>query len=129
VGGLPLYCLCRPVAIARSTAVALRVVDAIDDDIALFVTTSGTTWCAQGRVAPAAALTVQLHCHPLPSASRGGGCWLCRPSHTRAVSKVLVRSPLACTAPGERMSRHASYVRQLPAAVAELCSGRRSMRW
>ena len=84
----------------RNPPAALRVGDPIDDDVALVVTTSGTTGTPKGAMLTAAALTASA------SATHdrlgGPGSWLLAvpPYHIAGV-QVLVRSVLAGTAPVE----------------------------
>jgi o-succinylbenzoate---CoA ligase len=108
----------------RSTLSALRVGEAIDDDIALVVTTSGTTGAPKGALLTAAALTASA----TATHDRLGepGRWLLAlPPHHIAGVQVLVRSLLAGTVPVELDVSTRFDVSQLPSAVAELGSGRR----
>ena len=108
----------------RSTLSALRVGEAIDDDIALVVTTSGTTGAPKGALLTAAALTASATA--THDRLGGPGRWLLAlpPYHIAGV-QVLVRSLLAGTVPVELDVSTGFDVNQLPAAVAELGSGRR----
>ena len=103
---------------------ALRVGEAIDDDIALVVTTSGTTGAPKGALLTAAALTASATA--THDRLGGPGRWLLAlpPYHIAGV-QVLVRSLLAGTVPVELDVSTGFDVNQLPAAVAELGSGRR----
>ena len=103
---------------------ALRVGEAIDDDIALVVTTSGTTGAPKGALLAAAALTASATA--THDRLGGPGRWLLAlpPYHIAGV-QVLVRSLLAGTVPVELDVSTGFDVNQLPAAVAELGSGRR----
>ncbi|WP_414686791.1 o-succinylbenzoate--CoA ligase [Mycobacterium sp.] len=106
-----------------STLSALRVGDAIDDDIALVVTTSGTTGAPKGALLTAAALTASAASthHRLG----GPGRWLLAlpPYHIAGV-QVLVRSLLAGTVPVELDVSAGFDISGLPSAVDELGSGR-----
>jgi o-succinylbenzoate---CoA ligase len=108
----------------RSTLSALRVGEAIDDDIALVVTTSGTTGAPKGALLTAAALTASATA--THDRLGGPGRWLLAlpPYHIAGV-QVLVRSLLAGTVPVELDVSTGFDVNQLPAAAAELGSGRR----
>jgi o-succinylbenzoate---CoA ligase len=108
----------------RSMLSALRVGEAIDDDIALVVTTSGTTGAPKGALLTAAALTASATA--THDRLGGPGRWLLAlpPYHIAGV-QVLVRSLLAATVPVELDVSTGFDVNQLPAAVAELGSGRR----
>ena len=103
---------------------ALRVGDAIDDDIALVATTSGTTGAAKGALLTAAALSASA------SATHdrlgGPGSWLLAlpPYHIAGV-QLLVRSVLAGSAPVELDVSAGFDVTQLPSAVSRLGPGRR----
>jgi O-succinylbenzoic acid--CoA ligase len=103
---------------------ALRVGEAIDDDIVLVVTTSGTTGAPKGALLTAAALTASATA--THDRLGGPGRWLLAlpPYHIAGV-QVLVRSLLAGTVPVELDVSTGFDVNQLPAAVAELGSGRR----
>lgn len=79
---------------------ALRVGDQIDDDVALVVTTSGTTGAPKGALLTAAALIASASAthHRLG----GPGNWLLAvPAIHIAGLQVLVRSALAGTVPVE----------------------------
>ena len=108
----------------RSTLSALRVGEAIDDDIALVVTTSGTTGAPKGALLTAAALTASATA--THDRLGGPGRWLLAlpPYHIAGV-QVLVRSLLAGTVPVELDVSTGFDINQLPAAAAELGSGRR----
>ena len=108
----------------RSTLSALRVGEAIDDDIALVVTTSGTTGAPKGALLTAAALTASATA--THDRLGGPGRWLLAlPPHHIAGVQVLVRSLLAGTVPVELDVSTGFDINQLPAAAAELGSGRR----
>ena len=108
----------------RSTLAALRVGEAIDDDIAVVVTTSGTTGAPKGALLTAAALTAGA----AASHDRlgGSGRWLLAlpPYHIAGV-QVLIRSLLAGTVPVELDVSAGFDIAELPAAVKELGSDRR----
>ncbi len=108
----------------RSTLAALRVGEAIDDDIALVVTTSGTTGAPKGALLSAAALTAGAAA--THDRLGGPGRWLLAlpPYHIAGV-QVLVRSLLADTTPIELDVSTGFDVAQLPSAVEQLGSGRR----
>ena len=103
---------------------ALRVGEAIGDDIALVATTSGTTGAPKGALLTAAALAASA------SATHdrlgGAGSWLLAlpPYHIAGV-QVLVRSVLAGSAPVELDVSAGFDVAQLPSAVRRLGAGRR----
>ncbi len=106
---------------------ALRVGSDIDDDVALVVTTSGTTGAPKGAMLTAAALTASA------SATHqrlgGPGSWLLAlPPYHIAGLQVLVRSALAGSVPVELDVTSASRgfdISELPSAVDRLGSGRR----
>ena len=113
-----------PVGNDDSALAALRVGEEIDDDIALVVTTSGTTGTPKGAQLTAAALTASA------DATRdrlgGPGRWLLAlPSYHIAGIQVLVRSLLAGTVPVELDVSAGFDINQLPSAVDELGPGRR----
>ncbi|MDT5364993.1 MAG: o-succinylbenzoate---CoA ligase [Mycobacterium sp.] len=101
---------------------SLRVGDEIDDDIAIVVSTSGTTGVPKGAMLTAAALVASA------SATHdrlgGPGSWLLAlPPYHVAGLQVLVRSALAGTTP---VAIQPSFdVDELPSAIAALGSGRR----
>ncbi|MBV9350901.1 MAG: o-succinylbenzoate--CoA ligase [Mycobacterium sp.] len=103
---------------------SLRVGEDIDDDVALVVTTSGTTGPPKGALLTAAALTASAHAtHDLLG---GPGRWLLAlaPHHVAGM-QVLVRSVLAGTDPVELDISSGFDITQLPGVVAKLGSGRR----
>jgi O-succinylbenzoic acid--CoA ligase len=108
----------------RSTSSALRVGEAIDDDVALVVTTSGTTGAPKGALLTADALSASAAA--THDRLGGPGHWLLAlpPYHIAGV-QVLVRSLLAGTVPAELDVSTGFDIHQLPSAVAELGSGRR----
>ena len=108
----------------RSTLSALRVGEAIDDDIALVVTTSGTTGAPKGALLTAAALTASAAA--THDRLGGPGRWLLAlpPYHIAGV-QVLVRSLLAGTVPVGLDVSAGFDISGLPSAVDELGSGRR----
>jgi o-succinylbenzoate---CoA ligase len=103
----------------------LRVGEKIDDDVALVVTTSGTTGAPKGALLPAAALTASA------SATHdrlgGPGSWLLAlPPYHIAGLQVLVRSVLAGSVPVELDVTNAGFdVTELPGAIRRLGPGRR----
>lgn len=106
------------------TLSALRVGESIDDDVALVVTTSGTTGAPKGALLTASALTASA------SATHdrlgGPGRWLLAlPPHHIAGVQVLVRSLLVGTAPVEMDVSAGFDVSELPSAVDQLGAGRR----
>ena len=108
----------------KSTLSALRVGEAIDDDVALVVTTSGTTGAPKGALLTAAALSASAAA--THDRLGGPGQWLLAlpPYHIAGV-QVLVRSLLAGTVPAELDISAGFDIHQLPSAVLELGSGRR----
>ncbi|ORW39206.1 o-succinylbenzoate--CoA ligase [Mycobacterium paraense] len=103
---------------------ALRAGEAIDDDVALVVATSGTTGAPKGALLTAAALTASATA--THQRLGGPGAWLLAlPPHHIAGLQVLVRSVLAGSAPVELDVSGGFDVGELPAAVRRLGSGRR----
>lgn len=103
---------------------ALRVGEQIDDDVALVVTTSGTTGPPKGAMLTAAALTASA------SAAHdrlgGPGSWLLAvPPYHIAGLAVLVRSVIAGSVPVELNVSAGFDVTELPNAIKRLGSGRR----
>ena len=103
---------------------ALRVGSDIDDDVALVVTTSGTTGTPKGAMLTADALPASA------SATHrrlgGPGSWLLAlPPYHIAGLQVLVRSVLAGSAPVELDVTAGFDVSELPSAIGRLGSGRR----
>lgn len=109
---------------AESPAPELRAGATIDDDIALVVTTSGTTGTPKGALLTASALSASA---TATHARLGGpGRWLLAlPAHHIAGLQVLVRSVLAGTTPIALDVSAGFDVRALVAAIAEMGSGRR----
>jgi o-succinylbenzoate---CoA ligase len=113
-----------PVGVDDSALAALRVGEDIDDDVALVVTTSGTTGTPKGALLTAAALTASAEA--THDRLGGPGRWLLAlPSYHIAGIQVLVRSLLAGTVPVELDVSTGFDINQLPSAVDELGSGRR----
>ncbi|MGH3577906.1 MAG: AMP-binding protein, partial [Mycobacterium sp.] len=108
----------------RSELSALRVGDDIDDDIALVVTTSGTTGAPKGALLTAAALTASAAA--THDRLGGPGRWLLAlpPYHIAGV-QVLVRSLLSGTVPVELDVSTGFDITEFASAVRELGSGRR----
>ncbi|MFV8054028.1 o-succinylbenzoate--CoA ligase [Mycobacterium sp. 48b] len=100
----------------------LRAGEAIDDDVAVVISTSGTTGTPKGALLTADALRASA---TATHARLGGdGRWLLAlPAHHIAGLQVLVRSLLAGTAPVTVAASFDSG--ELPAAVAALGAGRR----
>ena len=106
---------------------ALRAGDEIDDDVALVVTTSGTTGAPKGALLTAAALTASASATHDRLGGPGGWLLALPPYHIAGL-QVLVRSVLAGSVPVELDVTKASGgfdITQLPAAVRRLGSGRR----
>lgn len=103
---------------------SLRVGEEIDDDVALVITTSGTTGTPKGAMlTPAALIASASATHDRLG---GPGSWLLAlPPHHIAGIQVLVRSVLAGTVPAELDVSAGFDPADLPRAVAELGSGRR----
>ncbi|HEU0192250.1 MAG TPA: o-succinylbenzoate--CoA ligase [Mycobacterium sp.] len=103
---------------------ALRVGEPIADDIALVVTTSGTTGAPKGALLTAAALTASATA--THDRLGGPGAWLLAlpPWHIAGV-QVLVRSLLAGTNPVEMDVSTGFDIVELPAAIARLDGARR----
>jgi len=103
---------------------ALRVGEEIDDDVALVVSTSGTTGTPKGAMLTVPALIASA------SATHdrlgGPGTWLLAlaPHHIAGV-QVLVRSVLAGTVPVELDVSRGFDIADLPAAVEAMGTGRR----
>ncbi|HEY2090100.1 MAG TPA: o-succinylbenzoate--CoA ligase [Mycobacterium sp.] len=113
-----------PVGADDSAMAALRVGEDIDDDVALVVTTSGTTGTPKGALLTASALTASAEV--THDRLGGPGRWLLAlPSYHIAGIQVLVRSLLAGTVPVELGVSTGFDISQLPSAVDELGSGRR----
>ncbi|MCT7658470.1 o-succinylbenzoate--CoA ligase [Mycobacterium sp. CPCC 205710] len=97
----------------------LRANAPIDDDVAMVVSTSGTTGVPKGAMLTAAALTASAHA--THRRLGGPGRWLLAlPAYHVAGLQVLVRSVVAGTAPVA-----ASGVDEFAAAIDALGSGRR----
>lgn len=104
--------------------VGLRVGEAIDDDVALVVTTSGTTGAPKGALLTAAALTASARA--THDRLGGPGSWLLAlPPHHIAGIQVLVRSLVAGSVPVELNVSNGFDAAELPAAVRALGPGRR----
>lgn len=102
----------------------MRVGEEIDDDIALVVTTSGTTGTPKGAMLTAAALTASAAA--THDRLGGPGRWLLAlPPHHIAGVQVLVRSLLAGSVPVELDVSSGFHVAELASAVRDLGSGRR----
>lgn len=102
----------------------MRIGEPIDDDIALVMSTSGSTSEPKGAMLTSAALIASA------SATHdrlgGPGTWLLAlPAHHIAGMQVLVRSVLAGTVPAELNLTAGFDPAELPRAVAALGSGRR----
>lgn len=107
-----------------SELAALRIGDRIDDDVALVVTTSGTTGAPKGALLTAAALTASARA--THDRLGGPGCWLLAlPPHHIAGIQVLVRSLLAGSEPVELDVCSGFDTAELPTAVGKLGTGRR----
>ncbi|WP_372517182.1 o-succinylbenzoate--CoA ligase [Mycolicibacterium frederiksbergense] len=100
----------------------LRAGEAIDDDVAVVVSTSGTTGSPKGAMLTGSALTASAEA--TYARLGGSGRWLLAlPAYHIAGLQVLVRSALAGTTPvALPASFHPS---ELPSAVAALGGGRR----
>lgn len=116
-----------PVPCSRESALltsVLRVGEVIDEDVALVVSTSGTTGDPKGAMLTAAALRASASA---AHARLGGpGQWLLAlPAHHIAGMQVLIRSTLAGTAPVVLDVSGGFDVSSLPGAVDEMRPGRR----
>ena len=106
----------------RLLTTSLRAGEDIDDDVAVVVSTSGTTGTPKGAMLTAAALTASADA--THSRLGGAGRWLLAlPAHHIAGLQVLVRSVVAGHAPIAVSSRFD--VSELPAAVSGMGPGRR----
>jgi o-succinylbenzoate---CoA ligase len=117
-------CALVPLRAGDDPPSALRVGEDIDDDVALVVTTSGTTAAPKGALLTAPALTASAAA--THDRLGGPGRWLLAlpPYHIAGV-QVLVRSVLAGTAPVELDVSTGFDIAELPGAVTKLGSGRR----
>ena len=103
---------------------ALRAGQAVDDDVALVVSTSGTAGAPKGAMLTAAALTASASATHARLGGPGG--WLLAlPAHHIAGMHVLIRSVLAGTAPVALDVTGGFDVSALPRAVGQLSGGRR----
>jgi o-succinylbenzoate---CoA ligase len=103
---------------------ALRVGETIDDDVALVVSTSGTTGVPKGAMLTASALTASASA--TYDRLGGPGRWLLAlPAHHIAGMQVLIRSVLAGTTPVVLDVSGGFDVSSLAAAVDALGGGRR----
>lgn len=103
---------------------SLRVGEEIDDDVALVVSTSGTTGTPKGAMlTPAALIASASATHDRLG---GPGTWLLAlPSHHIAGIQVLVRSLQAGTVPIELDITAGFKPAELPTAIGQLGAGRR----
>lgn len=108
----------------RGLTADLRVGSEIDDDVALVVTTSGTTGAPKGALLTAAALTASASATHDRLGGPGGWLLALPPYHIAGL-QVLVRSVLAGSAPVELDVSTGFDVTELPRAVRQLGSGRR----
>lgn len=107
-----------------SMLAALRMGEPVDDDVALVVTTSGTTGAPKGALLTGAALLASATA--TQDRLGGPGRWLLAlPPHHVAGIQVLVRSLVAGTTPVQLDVATGFDIDRLPAAIAELGSGRR----
>jgi o-succinylbenzoate---CoA ligase len=106
----------------RLLTTSLRADEEIADDVAVVVSTSGTTGVPKGAMLSAAALTASASA--THTRLGGPGRWLLAlPAHHVAGLQVLVRSVLAGTTP---VALSPSFdVAELPSAVTRLAGGRR----
>jgi o-succinylbenzoate---CoA ligase len=106
----------------RLLTTTLRAAEDIDDDVALVVSTSGTTGTPKGAMLTATALTASAEA--THQRLGGPGRWLLAlPAYHIAGLQVLVRSVIAGSAPVALPARFDAA--ELPAAVAAMGSGRR----
>lgn len=109
---------------SEALAAGLRVGEPIDDDVALVVTTSGTTGAPKGALLTAAALTASATA--THDRLGGPGRWLLAlPPHHIAGLQVLVRSALAGSPPVELDVSAGFDVAELRNAIRRLGPGRR----
>lgn len=103
---------------------ALRVGEEIDDEIALVISTSGTTGSPKGALlTPAALIASATATHDRLG---GPGTWLLAlPTHHIAGMQVLIRSAQAGTVPVELDLSGGFDPGELPGAIRQLGSGRR----
>jgi len=107
-----------------SLTTALRVDSGVDDDVALVVSTSGTTGVPKGAMLTSTALTASAAA--THSRLGGPGRWLLAlPAHHIAGMQVLIRSVLAGTTPVVMNVSGGFDVSALPDAVAAMGRGRR----
>jgi o-succinylbenzoate---CoA ligase len=106
----------------RLLTTTLRIDEAIDDDVAAVVSTSGTTGAPKGAMLTATAMTASADA--THSRLGGPGQWLLvLPAHHIAGLQVLVRSVLSGQVPVALSARFDAT--ELPAAVAAMRPGRR----
>jgi len=106
----------------RFLTTSLRIEEAIDDDVAAVVSTSGTTGAPKGAMLTATAMTASADA--THRRLGGPGQWLLAlPAHHIAGLQVLVRSVIAGRAPVALSARFEAS--ELPAAVAAMRPGRR----
>lgn len=106
----------------RLLTTSLRAGEDIDDDVAVVVSTSGTTGAPKGAMLTVAALTASAEA--THRRLGGPGRWLfALPANHIAGLQVLVRSVIAGRTPVAMSSR--LDVAELPAAISALGSGRR----
>ncbi|OBJ52103.1 o-succinylbenzoate--CoA ligase [Mycobacterium sp. 1423905.2] len=109
---------------SEALAAGLRVGEPIDDDVALVVTTSGTTGAPKGALLTAAALTASAAA--THDRLGGPGRWLLAlPPHHIAGLQVLVRSALAGSPPVQLDVSAGFDAAELSSAIRRLGPGRR----